>query len=100
MGGLLGGPKGMLPPPPLSIFFFFFGGGGAGPPAPPSSYAYVQSIVSLTGSLRGQLVKYFTTLILNTLKFFVEKMREAFAQQQKLLTLFQQKYWQNLNINV
>ena len=50
----------------------------------------VQSIVSLTGSLRCQLVKYFTTLLLNTLKFFVEKMREAF-ELQKLLTLFQQR---------
>ena len=38
----------------------------------------VQSIVSLTSSLRDQLIKYFTTLLLNTLKFFVEKMREAF----------------------
>ena len=47
----------------------------------------VQSIVSLTSSLKGQLIKYFTTLLLNTLKFFVEKMREAFA----LLALFQQK---------
>ena len=50
----------------------------------------VQSIVSLTSSLRGQLLKYFRTLLLNTLKFFVEKMREAFALQ-KLLSLFQQK---------
>ena len=50
----------------------------------------VQSIVSLTSSLRSQLVKCFTTLLLNTLKFFVEKMREAFALQ-KLLTFFQQK---------
>ena len=50
----------------------------------------VQSMVSLTSSLRGHLVKYFTTLLLNTLKFFVEIMREAFALQ-KLLTLFQQK---------
>ena len=50
----------------------------------------VQSIVSLTSSLRGQLVKYFRTLLLNTLKFFVEKMREAFALQ-KLLTLFSTK---------
>ena len=54
----------------------------------------VQSMVSLTSSLRGQLVKYFTTLLLNTLKFFVEKMREAFALQ-KLLTLFQQKILAN-----
>ena len=29
--------------------------------------------------LRGQLVKCFTTLYPNTLKFFVEKTREAFA---------------------
>ena len=35
MGGLLGGPKGMLAP--LSNYW----GGGAGtPPGPPSSYAY------------------------------------------------------------
>ena len=59
----------------------------------------VQSIVSLTSSIRGQLVKYFTTLLLNTLNFFVEKMREAFALQ-KLLTLFQQKILENLDINV
>ena len=39
----------------------------------------VQSIVSLTSSLRGQLIKCFTTLLPNTLIFFVEKMREAFA---------------------
>ena len=45
----------------------------------------VQSIVSLTSSLRGQLVKCFTTLLPNTLVFFVEKMGEAFAVQ-KLLT--------------
>ena len=50
----------------------------------------VQSMVSLTSSLRGQLVKCFMTLLPNTLKFFVAKMREAFALQ-KLLTFFQQK---------
>ena len=50
----------------------------------------VQSIVSLTSLLRGQLVKCFTTLLPNILIFFVEKMREAFALQ-KLLTFFQQK---------
>ena len=33
----------------------------------------VQSIVSLTSSLRGQLVKCFMTLQPNTLKFFVKK---------------------------
>ena len=32
----------------------------------------VQSIVSLTGSLRRQLVKYFMTLLSSTPKFFVE----------------------------
>ena len=37
----------------------------------------VQSIASLTSSLRGQLVKCFMTLKPNTLVFFVEKMREA-----------------------
>ena len=51
----------------------------------------VQSIVKLTSSLRGQLVKCFTTLLPNTLIFFVEKMREAFALLQKLLSFFQQK---------
>ena len=50
----------------------------------------VQSMVSLTSSLRGQLLKYFTTLLLHTLTFFVEKMKEAFAMQ-KLFTFFQQK---------
>ena len=45
----------------------------------------VQSTVSLTSSLRGQLVKCFTTLQPNTLKVFDEKMREAL---QKLLTFF------------
>ena len=50
----------------------------------------VQSTVSLMSSLRGHLVKYFMTLLLNTLIFFVEKKREAFALQ-KLLTFFQQK---------
>ena len=55
----------------------------------------VQSIVSLTSMLRGQLIKCFRTLSPNTLKFFVEKMREAFALQ-KLLTFFQQKILANL----
>ena len=50
----------------------------------------VQSIISLTSSLRGQIVKSFTTLLPNTLIFFIEKIREAFALQ-KLLTFFQQK---------
>ena len=52
----------------------------------------VQSIVSLTSLLRGQLVKSFTTLLPNTHIFFVEKMREALAfALQKLLIFFQQK---------
>ena len=55
----------------------------------------VQNIVSLTSWLRGQLVKSFMTLLPNTLIFFVEKMREAFALQ-KLLTFFQQKILANL----
>ena len=50
----------------------------------------VQSIVSLTSLLRGRLVKCFMTSYPNTLIFFVEKIREAFAMQ-KLLTFFQQK---------
>ena len=50
----------------------------------------VQSIVSLTNSLRAQLVKCFTTLLLNTLVFLLKKMREAFTMQ-TLLTVFQQK---------
>ena len=56
----------------------------------PAQGPVAQSIVSLTSSLRGQLVKCFTTLRPNTLIFFVEKMREAFALQ-KLLIFFQQK---------
>ena len=50
----------------------------------------VQSTVSINNSLRGQLVKCFTTLLPNILIFFVEKMSEAFILQ-KLLTFFQQK---------
>ena len=50
----------------------------------------VQSIVSLMSLLRDQLVKCFTTLLPNTLTFFVERMREAFALQ-KLLTFFSTK---------
>ena len=51
-----------------------------------------QSIVSLTSSLRGQLVKCLTTSKPYTLIVFEEKMKEAFALAlQKLLTFFQQK---------
>ena len=59
----------------------------------------VQSIVSLTSSLRGYLIKYFTTLLLNACILFVEKKREAFVLQ-KLLTFFNKKYWRILDINV
>ena len=37
VGGLLGGPKGMLAPPPTKLL-----GGGLPPPRPPSSYAYAK----------------------------------------------------------
>ena len=49
----------------------------------------VQNRVSITSLIRGQLVKCFRTLIPKSLKFFVEKMIEAFALQ-KLITFFQQ----------
>ena len=39
----------------------------------------VQSIVSLTSLLRGQLVECFTTLFQSTRICFVEKKREAFS---------------------
>ena len=53
----------------------------------------VQSIVSLTSLLRGQLIRCFTTLQPNSLKFFVEKIIEAFAMQcnAKASQIFQQK---------
>ena len=57
----------------------------------------VQSVISLTGSLR---VLSFTVLldsIYNILIFFAEKMRVAFALQ-KLLTFFQQKISAYLHI--
>ena len=59
----------------------------------------VQNIFSLTSSLRGQFIKCFTTLQPKTLKYFVEKMREAFALQ-KLFTFFNKKYWRILDIIV
>ena len=39
----------------------------------------IQSIVSLTSLLRSQLVKCFTTLLPNTLIFFVEKNKRSFC---------------------
>ena len=41
MGGLLGGPKGMLPPPSQII----------GGPGPPSSYAYEESVIAMDDQL-------------------------------------------------
>ena len=54
-----------------------------------------QSIVSLTSSLSGQLVKCFTTLSPNTLIFLLKN----FALQ-KLLTFFQQNILAYLSLNV
>ena len=48
----------------VTIFSIFSGG---------SLGSVVQSIVSLTSSLRGQLVKCFTTLLPNTLIFLLNK---------------------------
>ena len=65
----------------------------------------VQSIVSLMSLLRGQLVKCFTTLKPNTLIFFVEIMREAFAMQKlftfstKNIGLFEVLKFENFNVN-
>ena len=49
----------------------------------------VQSIVSLTTSLRGHLVKYIPTTLSNTLLFFVGKMENRL---QKILTFFPTKH--------
>ena len=58
--------------------------------APKNQGPIVQSIISLTSSFRGQLFKYFTNLLLNTLIFFDEKVREAFNK----------KYWHIIDINI
>ena len=50
----------------------------------------VQSIVSLTISLRHKFVKQISAKVTNTLLFFVEKMRESFAVQ-RILTFFNKK---------
>ena len=49
--------------------------------------------------LLNKPVKYLRTVKPNTLTFFVEKMREAFALQ-KPLTFFNKKYWCVLDISV
>ena len=57
----------------------------------------VQSIVSLTTSLRVISLTVSADPIYNILIFFAEKMRVAFALQ-KLLTFFQQKISEYLRI--
>ena len=57
----------------------------------------VQSVVSLTSSLRAILLTILADSIYNFLKFFAEKMWVAFALQ-KLLTFFQQKISEYLRI--
>ena len=49
----------------------------------------VQCIVSLMSLLRGRLVKFFLWNYNHIHAFFVEKMREAFALQQKNIGAFQ-----------
>ena len=52
---------------------------------------FVQSVISLTSSLRAISLTILADSIYNFLKFFAEKMWVAFALQ-KLLTFFQQKF--------
>ena len=52
----------------------------------------VQNLVSLTSSLRGQLVRCFKTLLLKTLIFFVEKNERGFCNAKASHVFFQQKY--------
>ena len=52
----------------------------------------VQSIVSLTSSLGGQLVKCYMIFKPNTLNFFVEKMREV-LHCKSFSHFFNKKYW-------
>ena len=46
----------------------------------------VQSIIRLTSLLRGHFIKCYMTFLPNTLKFFVEKMRN-------FSNFFDKKYW-------
>ena len=66
-----------------SVFFFSSCSENQGP--------VVQSVVSLTSSLRVISLTVLADSIYNTLIFFAEKMWVAFALQ-KLLTFFQQKH--------
>ena len=59
----------------------------------------VQSIVSLTSSLRGQLVKCFTTLWPNTLIFLLKK-SEKLLHCKSFTHFFNKKYWGIWDINV
>ena len=58
----------------------------------------VQSVVSLTSSLRVISLTVLADSIYNIMIFFAEKMWVAFAMQ-KLLTFFQQKFQHILAIN-
>ena len=57
----------------------------------------VQSIVSLTSLLRGQLVKCFTTLLPNILIFFVEKCEKLLHY---FSHCFNKKLWRISDINI
>ena len=59
----------------------------------------VQSIFSLTSSLRGQLVKSFTTLLPNTLILSLKKLDKPLHCRSFSL-FFNKTYWRILNINV
>ena len=59
----------------------------------------VQCIISLMSSLRGQLIKCFTTLLPNKLIFVPEKMREAFAPQ-SFSYFINKRYWHVKGITV
>ena len=52
----------------------------------------VQSIVSLTSSLRSQLVNCFTILLHNTLIFFAQKNQRSFAMQKRLTFVSTKKF--------
>ena len=56
----------------------------------------VQSIVSLMSSLRDQLVKCFTTLLPNTLKFFVEKAKASHVFSTKNIGIFEKITSENI----
>ena len=59
----------------------------------------VQSIISLTSSLRGQLVKCFMTLYPNTLIFLLEKW-EKLLHGKSFSHFFNKKYWHISDIYV